>query len=142
MGLSDDRQLVHDTRMLISAIASIGPAGWASERGNISSRLQRLADALDRSLDVRDALVTEDLAEAAAERDVLGEAAFAAFAAAGRNTDGCTTWRGFFRPIARSAWVLIVRSAVEDLREERDTAKEDREAAEQELDALNEGRRS
>jgi hypothetical protein len=90
----------------------------------------RLADGLSgrgrmpRTADLLRALV-ERVREAEAERDQLGNAAFAAYCAAGGDTDGADNWQEFFRPITSPPWSEVVerevRQAIRDEEEEADT---------------------
>lgn len=72
---------------------------------NVPSVLPEVVSAPPQTID-RDALI--------AERDALGEAAFAAYVATGGDTDGASTWQEFFRPITRPSWAELLKAAVEE----------------------------
>lgn len=76
-----------------------------------------------RRSDLRDLIARVQQAEA--ERDQLGNAAFAAYCAAGGDTDTARNWQEFFRPITLPAWSEVVerevRQAIRDEEEEAET---------------------
>ncbi|MFB7798953.1 hypothetical protein [Isoptericola sp. NPDC056134] len=57
---------------------------------------------------------------AEAERDALGEAAFAAVMNTDQDKDGAQTWEQFFRPLKRPSWRDVVKDGVQELRRDRD----------------------
>lgn len=69
--------------------------------------------------------LVERVQQAEAERDQLGNAAFAAYCAAGGDTDTARNWQEFFRPITLPAWSEVVerevRQAIRDEEEEAET---------------------
>lgn len=77
--------------------------------------------------------MTQALEAVIAERDALGEVAFEAYRATGANEHGAQNWCALFLPVDRHAWRALVSREIERI-------IEDRTRAEEELDAINEGR--
>ena len=91
----------------------------------------RVADAYQREIpsgispiaDLLRALV-ERVQAAEAERDMLGNAAFAGYCAAGGDTDSARNWAEFFRPITYPIWSEVVEREVRQaIRDEENEAE-------------------
>ena len=91
----------------------------------------RVADAYQREIpsgispiaDLLRALV-ERVQAAEAERDMLGNAAFAGYCAAGGDTDSARNWAEFFRPLTYPIWSEVVEREVRQaIRDEENEAE-------------------
>ena len=68
--------------------------------------------------------LVERVQAAEAERDMLGNAAFAGYCAAGGDTDSARNWAEFFRPITYPIWSEVVEREVRQaIRDEENEAE-------------------
>lgn len=66
-------------------------------------------------------MTDHDIVAIIRERDLLGEAAFAAYLQTGGDTDGASSWQEFFRPVIAPAWSTLLADAVKESIEAAET---------------------